>query len=1192
MRTVWRRVATVSLAIAFTFLTAHFIYAQVDTGSILGTVKDASGAVVPGAKVTIVHEGTGLTLSSLTREDGTYIFTPIRIGTYRVEVEYSGFQKGRRLGIELNIQQQAVVDFSLVPGEITQTVEVTSAAPVLQTQSGSVGEAITSRTIMNLPLSGRNYTFLARLTAGVTHSQPEGRGLNANGWFAANGTRPAQNNYLLDGIDNNSNNVDFLSGAAHVVRPPVDAIAEFKIQTNAFSAEFGRAGGAVLNATLRSGTNEIHGSIWEFLRNDKLDAADFFQNASGQKKGKFRQNQFGVAVGGPLIKNKTFWFADYEGTRIRQGRTWVVSVPTAAQRASGFTNFSDLISGQSGTRGPDLLGRTVPLGTIFDPATTRSVTAGQADPVTGLMATGSGFVRDPFPGNIIPQQRLNPNAVKLLNLYPSPTSPGLVANYGSSPVIEDDTNAFDVRFDHNFSDHDQVFVRYSFADSPRFKPGPFEGFADGGGFNEGDEKVRTQGAALSYTHTFSPTLINEVRVGFNREHVLRLQPFGNDTSNIPGQFGIQGIPQIEGNGGLPTINIGGLQRLGTTDWLVSERFSNTAQLSQNLTKIYKSHTLKGGVEIQHITFPWIAPPWARGWFSFQGFYTSIPNRVDNSTGSAQLLLTPIAATVPNGNDFVGGANQVQASNFGGIANNKDYYGIYFQDDWKVSPKLTLNFGLRWDHFSLVGEDFGAQANFIPLAPRAGAKFVIPASREGNPALSSGFASNLALDGIELVYSDEFGTGLGLAQKKNFAPRFGFAYQFTPKLVVRGGYGIYYGAFENRGGFPNLGYNYPFQFDFNFQRANDASPVRYPDGSTATLERGLLGVPLDPRAVSGAGLNLRGIEFNYKTPYTQGYNLTVQYELSPQNAFEVGYVASLGRHLETFSGTNHVNKILPPDVNPALHITFPSFARGSSYATTDGNSHYHSLQTKFTRRMSKGLDFLAAYTWAKTLTNAGDALSGGNAGGLRAPGIPGFGIQEDFGLASFHVNHAFSYSGTYELPFGQGRYFLSQLGGVGQAILGGWSTNWILALYTGQPQTIGCTITAAAGTGCYALLVPGKDPYGGKHSVEQFYNPEAFANPPVATTIGQTDFSPLGGGRTQVTGPPYRKLDFSLFKQFQPSERTRLEFRTEVFNLTNTPSFANPSVTNFTDTLNFGRITSTRNNPNDARQIQFALKLYW
>jgi Carboxypeptidase regulatory-like domain len=228
MRTVWRRVATVSLAIAFTFLTAHFIYAQVDTGSILGTVKDASGAVVPGAKVTIVHEGTGLTLSSLTREDGTYIFTPIRIGTYRVEVEYSGFQKGRRLGIELNIQQQAVVDFSLVPGEITQTVEVTSAAPVLQTQSGSVGEAITSRTIMNLPLSGRNYTFLARLTAGVTHSQPEGRGLNANGWFAANGTRPAQNNYLLDGIDNNSNNVDFLSGAAHVVRPPVDAIAEFK----------------------------------------------------------------------------------------------------------------------------------------------------------------------------------------------------------------------------------------------------------------------------------------------------------------------------------------------------------------------------------------------------------------------------------------------------------------------------------------------------------------------------------------------------------------------------------------------------------------------------------------------------------------------------------------------------------------------------------------------------------------------------------------------------------------------------------------------------------------------------------------------------------------------------------------------------------------------------------------------------
>ena len=630
------------LILTFAPATVQQVYAQVDTGAILGTVKDQTGAVVPAAKVTITNEGTGLTLSTLTRDDGGYIFTPLKIGKYTVEVEYSGFKKARRLSIEVNIQDQAVVDFVLEPGELTQTLEVTAAAPLLQTQSGSVGEGIGAKTINDLPLSGRNYTFLARLTAGVTHAQEDGRGLNATGFFAANGTRPAQNNYLLDGIDNNSNNVDFLSGAAYVVRPPVDAIAEFKLQTNAFSAEFGRAGGAVLNATLKSGTNGFHGSAWEFIRNDALDAADFFQNATGQKKGAFRQNQFGVAAGGRIIKNKTFWFADYEGTRIRQARPWVVAVPTNQQRNSGFTDFSDLITLQSGTRGPDALGRSYPVGTIFDPATTRNVTAGQIDPVTGRTATASGFVRDAFSGNIIPANRLNPNAINLLNLYPAANGAGLVGNYAVNRTNRDDINAFDVRVDHNFNEKDQVFFRYHFADEPRFKPGPFETFADGGSFNDGDEKIRQQGAALSWTHAFSPTLINEIRVGYTREYTNRLQAFGNDTSDIPAQFGFPGVLQVEGNGGLPLFNIGNLHQLGPSDWLVSERFSNTSQLSNNLTKVYKSHTFKGGFEAQHITFPWTAPPWSRGRLNFDGNYASMVNQPDSSTGRAQFLLNPIS----------------------------------------------------------------------------------------------------------------------------------------------------------------------------------------------------------------------------------------------------------------------------------------------------------------------------------------------------------------------------------------------------------------------------------------------------------------------------------------------------------------------------------------------------------------------
>lgn len=1162
-------------------------FAQVDTGTIQGTVTDASGGVIPAAKVTVTNEGTQLAMSSETRSDGTYIFTPVRIGQYTVEVEYTGFQKSRRTGVQVNIQQQTVVDFSLTAGEVTQTVDVEATAPLLQTQNGSVGAVVSSQEINNLPLSGRNYNFLARLTAGVTHSQPEGRGLASTGWFAANGTRPAQNNFLLDGIDNNSNNVDFLSGAAYVLKPPVDAVSEFKLQTNAFSAEFGRAGGAVLNATLKSGTNALHGSAWEFLRNDKFDAADFFQHYPGGGKGAFRQNQFGFTVGGPIRKNKTFFFGDYEGTRVRQAVPWSgLNVPTVAERNSGFTDFSDLITLQSGSKGPDALGRTFPLGTIFDPATTRNVTAAQLDPGTGLTATKTTVTRDPFPGNIIPASRLDPNAVKLLSLFPAANAPGLYGNYSVNRNNTDDTNAFDVRVDENFSERDNIFGRFSYSNEPRFRPGPFDGYADGGGFNNGTETVRTMGAAVSYTHSFTPTLINEVRIGFNREHVYRVQPFGDDTSDIPAKFGVPGVQQVKGNGGLPYFAIGGMSQLGSSEWLVSERFSNTYQLSDNLTKIYGAHTFKGGFEGQLIKFPWDAPPYSRGEFRFDGNYTSSPNLSDSSTGRAQFLLNPVSApgSLFNG---VGGPNRVAASNFGAVANAKYYAGLYFQDDWKVTRRLTLNLGLRWDMFSLVGETYRAQANFVPGAR---AQYIIPASRKGKPPLSQSFVNLLAQDNIDLVYSDQWGSGLGNAQKHNFAPRFGFAYQLTSKLVLRGGYGIYYGSFENRGGYPNLGYNYPFQFDFSFPAANDWSPVRFGDGSTASLERGLLGIPMDTTLVNGAGLNLRGIEFNYKTPYTQGYNVTWQYEFLPNNSFEVGYVATLGRHIETFTGGNTPTRILPPGTDPKPYIQWPDFGRGQPYARTSATSNYHSLQTKYTRRFSKGLDVLFAYTFAKTITNAGDLLSGGDVSGFRAPDLPNWGTKYDYGLAAFHVRHALSFAGTYELPVGRGRSFLAGSHGVQEIVLGGWDINWILAVYSGQPQSIGCTIETTSGMGCFPYLVG--DPYGGPHDIHHFYNADAFANPPVATQIGQTDYSPLGGYMTPVTGPPFRKLDFSVFKQFPVTERYRFEFRAESFNLTNTPNFANPGSTNFADRNSFGRIYSTRNSPNDARQIQFALKFYF
>jgi outer membrane receptor protein involved in Fe transport len=1151
---------------------AAIAQAQVDTGTILGTVRDSSGGVVPNATVTLINQGTSATRTVKSGANGTYTFTPVPIGTYSVQAQSPGFQTQKKTGVPLNIQQQAVVNFSLSPGQVSSTIEVSAAPPVLQTQNASVSQVVESREINNLPLNGRNFTFLARLAAGVTHGQQEGRGMNAEGMFTANGARPAQNNYLLDGIDNNTSDVDFLAGASFVLKPPVDAISEFNLQTSDFSAEFGRAGGAVLNATIKSGTNSFHGDVWEFLRNDKLDAADFFQNANGTRKGAFRQNQFGATAGGRIIRDKLFWFADYAGTRIRQAAPYTASVPTAAERASGFTDFSDLIALQKGSH-TDALGRTYPAGTIFDPATTQ-------------LANGN-YIRQPFARNILPAGRLDPNAIKLLSLYPEPTQPGLVNNFSVNRTNSTDVNSFDVRLDENFSETDHAFLRYSYSHSPSAFPSPFSGYADGGGFANGDQTVDAQGAALSYTHTFNPTLINEARAGFNREHTLRQQAYGADTSNIPAQFDIPGVLQTSGNGGLPYISIGDLTHLGPAEWLVSNRYSNTVELTDNLTKVYGSHTIKAGVEYQNITFPWLAPPYSRGAFDFNGTYTSIPGISDGSTGRAQMLLIPTASTVA-GPDLVGGSNSVSVSNFGGLASQRHYWGAFIQDDWKVTEKLTLNLGLRWDWFSPTGEKYDAQANFVPGTPFSTAEYIIPASRENHPVLSASFPQLLQQDGIKLVYTNRYGSGLSVVQDTNFAPRFGIAYQATQRLVVRAGYGIYYGAFQNRGGSPSLGYNYPFQYSFHFPAPNPASPIQYPDGSYGTLETGLTAIPLAASNVTAKGLSLQGIQLHYKTPYYENYNFTLQYQIAPSMTVQAGYVGGVSRHLEAFVGANLQSVLLPLNDNPQDYVPFPDFARGSSYLDTVGVSSYNALQAKLEKRFSNGLNFLVTYSFQKTLTDAHDALNGGGLAGYRATGI--IGIQGDYGPAAFDIRHAFSASGTYQLPFGKGKPHLNH-GGVAQFLLGNWSMNWILTLDTGQPQTIGCATGTGAGTGCYALDVPGVDPYTGQ-SVAHFYNAAAFATPPAVTAVGQTNLTPLGGGAGQVYGPAYHRLDFSLFKEFPISESKRFEFRAEAFNLTNSPNFALPGSLNYLDTVSFAQITSTRDNPNDPRELQFALKFYW
>jgi Carboxypeptidase regulatory-like domain/TonB dependent receptor len=1246
--------------------------AQVDTGSITGTVTDASGAVVNGAKVTLTNEGTAVSLTTTTGQDGGYKFSPVRIGSYKLEVSSQGFKTVTHVHVAVDVNASVLLDFHLEPGATTETVEVTSAAPLLQSQDASVGQVVDQRSVNNLPLNGRNFTFLAQLVQGVNSPQADTRGNASTGAFSANGFRPAQNNYMLDGIDNNSDTVDFLNGTNYVVLPPVDAVQEFKVQTTDFSAEFGRSGAAVLNATIKSGTNQFHGDVWEFFRNDKLDAADYFektQNAEGlwqTQKGELRQNQFGFTIGGPVLiphifdgRNKVFFFGDYEALRRRQGTVQTGSVPTLAERnasAGAYTNLQDLITGQTGTE-TDILGRTMPIGTVLDPATSRTVACGAIDPVSGLATpactsgqvagqTVVGYARDPFGNcgaatssftltpcnlNLLPGSRIDPNAVALLNLFPNPTTTSLFSNYTNSPVLRESRQSFDTRLDVDFSQRDQVFYRFSLTNDPQFIPSIFGGVADGGGFYQGNQTALAQQSALVWNHVLSSTTVNNARAGLNYLHTTRNIPEASNLTNLPGNYGILGIPQVHENGGLPAFAINDLQTLGGNSFLPSDEVSSTIQLTDDFTKIYGKHTFKMGVEWQHVKFSTLQPPWSRGQFQFDGYYTGIPNVHDASTGRAQFLLTPTASTVANGIDYVGGPDNEYASNISLSDNGKNYFGAYFQDDWKISPKLTLNLGIRWDWFGQVYDHYSKQANFVPFGPPGGGPLYIipPSSLAGD--LSASFQNLLAADGIGLAITNQYGKGLGRSQSTNWAPRFGFAYQATPKFVVRGGAGLFYNGFENRGYSPNLGENYPFQFSFQYQEKNDSVPINQFAGcSTATptggptLETGFSCVPLNPLSVNASGLQLRGIQFDYETPYSMGTNLTMQYAITPSLSAQAAYVGTYGRHLEVFPNSNEPTALLPPNTTltnpgglPASQggLPFPDFAEGASYALTEGSSYYHGLQTSLEKKYGKGLDFLFAYTYSKVRSDAYDLLNGfASQGSYRAPYVPGMGIHADYGLANFDIRNVVHFSGSYQLPFGKGQRFAGNARGIADAFIGGWALVWATSLQGGQPFQLACPSGTAADANCDQFVLAGVNPRTSLQKTPdgnvRMLNAAAFAQPcEVGSTTTPTNCIPLpgilalGGGQpTQIEGPGYHRLDLSLFKNFQLTERYRLEFRSEFFNIFNHPNFDYPGFggngvvavsnsTNFNDST-FGEIGATRDAPYDSREIQFALKLYF
>jgi hypothetical protein len=1292
---------------ALILLPNQFAFGQVDEGSITGTVTDSTGAVVPDAQVTLLNTDQGITVQTRSGATGGYTFSPVRIGHYTITVTARGFAKTTQTNLTVQIAQALLVNVSLKPGSAAETIQVTEAPPLLQTEEASTGQVIGRQQVNDLPLNGRNFTFLAQLGAGMQTPQPDTRGNAASGAFSANGERPAQNNYLLDGIDNNSDNVDFLNGTNYVILPPPDAIQEFKVQTSDYSAQLGRAAGAVLNATVKSGTNSFHGDVWEFFRNDKLDAADWFEdNSPTPHKGEYRFNQFGATIGGPVIRNKIFFFGDYQGTRRVQGTSATAPVPTLSERNSNFQNQQDGLTLNAGAARTDILGRSVQRGTILDPATTRFVANGAPDPVSGLTnnSGSDGYVRDPFssvcgPGtasftlaacpdlNMLPASRIDQNAVKLLDLYPAPNAGSPLLNvYQASPALFEHANQFDTRADFNPNDANQIFARFSYSDDPEFIPGPFKGIADGGAFQQGVQTAKSAQMVAAYTHIFSPNVVNQARAGFAHLHTTRFGPVATQTG-IPGQFGIAGIPQppTDGpeNGGLPGIVITGLQTLGSNEYLPSDEATATLQVMDDFTRIYGKHSFKMGIEFQNAKFSTLQPVASHGYFQYSGTYTDIPNQGVSTGGLAQFLLPPAAYSygAGDGYNYSGGSNSVTASNINKTYDEKKYLALYFQDDWKMTAKLVLNLGVRWDYFGPINETNGGQANFVPTAlPAYGLgnpTFIVPASGKDNRTLSTsstctggacvGMVDLLAANGITLDVTNKYGQGLLQTQKTNFAPRLGFSYQITRKLVGRGGFGLFYNSFENQGYGPNIGENYPFVFNFGYGSttngavladpsdphasiASQVAPVSYNTafsgcstaglGGTAVIESGFSCIQFSPGVVNAKGIGLQGLQFNYQTPRAYGSNLAFQYSVTPTLALTAAYVYTHDGNLQRGIGYHNVTQILPAGISTGTGCPYGNFSGGvtagktscypfpdfggGSYQANVGVSSYHGLQTTLQKQTSKGLTFLLTYTWSKSMSDAGDLLNGTNADALRAVAIPGLGPKFDYSLSDFDLRQVVHFSGGYELPFGKDKQFMNH-GGFANLVLGGWSTNWILTLQGGQPLGFGCHTSTSSGPGCNDILIPGKNPQlgikvktaGGVHDPFWIGNPAAFTQ---ACLLGGTPSAPtsipgsapnciqvtgaaaLGSKRDQIPGPGYHRLDFSAFKNFQLTERFRLTFRSEFYNIVNHPNFNQPNfggngvvaVSNSGDYTSptFGAIGSTRGAPFNPRQIQFAVKLYY
>ncbi len=1095
-----RSILILSFALTAIYATAK---AQVTTADLVGTVKDSSGAVITGAQITAANEATGVNRTVKTDESGNYIIIQLPPGRYVLTAELPGFRKLERTGIELQVNQRARVDLDLQVGGVGETIRVESTAPLLESQSSVLGNVIQESQVRDLPLNGRNFVQLAILSPGVSGTGFGARGTIMSGTrpddlrpgteLFVNGNREGSNNYLYDGIDNN----DRLT-LAIVVRPAVEAIKEFKIQTNLFSAEQGRNPGGQVDVVTKSGTNDFHGAGYEFIRNSALDAKNFFLKPADEKP-PFKQNQFGGAIGGPIIKNRTFFFGDYDGFRQRLSRTFVNTVPTAKMRRGDFSELP---------------------AQIYDPATTRQV--------------GNSFVRDPFPGNIIPQDRWDPVTAKLINAYPLPTSPELANNLITTPIRKQDWNQYDVRGDHQYNEANSFFTRYSWSKTDTTNPHTFPAVqiagvprAIGVGNEDtfaGTSTLRAHHAVINWVHTFSPRVIMDARVGYARFQLDFTQADVAPGDQLGNKLGVPNANQQEQSQAFPIFSPSGFTGVGHSRSLPILRRENTFQAVGNFTFTFSAHTLKTGLDIRRRQLTEYQNNRGNGRFNFS---PSITNNPGNNTGGNSMASFLLGAPSLIEQDYL----------LAWVGIRGTEYSAYVADEWRVNQRLTFNLGLRYELDTPYNEVANRWANFDPKTAT-----VLIAGRNG--------VSKSA--GVESWH-------------RGFAPRFGFAYSLLSKTVLRGGYGIFYNTAGHGGNVLRLQRHVPFGPIFSFSPGNFFVSRRVSEGFP-TIPPLDLALADDP---SGAVI---GVDPHYKPGYVQQYNLMLEHEITPSLLLKAAYVGNLSRRIDT---TIDLNQPVPgsgPVNNRRPFFAIRPALAGITYALSDGLGAYHAFQFSAEKRLTQGLHLLASYTWGHSIDTVGIAFGGG-ADGPVPQDIRN--RRADRGNSPFDIRHRFTLAWNYQLPLGKGRKFLNQ-DGLPNTLLGGWQINGINTFQTGLPftPTLASPTVNTGGGSRPDRVASGEIP---KPGPDRWFDPAAFVTP--------AQFTYGNAGRNILYGPGRVNFDFSLFKEFSIIEKWKIQFRTEFFNLFNTPQFDLPNAT--IGVSNAGTITSIVGTP---RQIQFGLKL--